>query len=345
MIKNSSPRLLFGWSLAAKANCILALLALGAAPVFADTVTVESRVTGTGATTPNPPYLEIAGNWAVSTAKSTAAGCTATTGSRFDTSHTVATGFKVTPTLGSASAVYGVYITLNASSESSDIVVGVSATGGTLSASTTTAFQGNAASAWKFVCFITNTVANPAVTFLYSSGTVDTAANHRFYSDAVQFRNLADICATGYPLLSTVNGPLAAGQTSVQVPSVNANATAVRVYANGVPIGTNSSPTVVSGVVTVNTLPLVKGQIITASQSSNTVESCLGSTGPKVGGGANPRIRIALSIRQNTALTGPIGSDGGLTGTKLVFLGSSGTVAGGFGNAPSGGKVFTPSGC
>jgi len=355
MIRNSTlppVRLNSGWSdLAVKANCILALLALGASSVFADTVTIESRVTTTGAITPNPPYLEIGQQgplgtgWGSSSAKSTAPGCTATTGSRFYGTAAPTPAFVITPTLGSVNAVYAIYITygLTATTESASIVVAVSATGGTLSTNRTLAFQHTSSAdlnVWRFVGYITNTAANPAVTFTYSSGT-----QSRFYADAVQFRNLADVCLTGYPQISTVNGPLAAGQTSVQVPGLNAAASAVTVYANGLPIGTNTSPTIAGGVATVNTAPLVKGQIIAATQSSNTVESCLAATGQKVGGGANPRVRIALSIRQNTALTGPIGADGGLTGAKLTFLGSTGTVGGGFGNAPSGGKVFSPNGC
>jgi hypothetical protein len=63
-----------------------------------------------------------------------------------------------------------------------------------LSASTTTAFQGSSVNAWNFVAYVTNTVANPAISFTYSSGSVD--AHNRFYADAVQFQYLADAATT-----------------------------------------------------------------------------------------------------------------------------------------------------
>src|SRR3989442_760552 len=115
-----------------------------------DTVIVESK-TNTGSAiiiTPNPPYLESAPTWygPGSSAKSTAPGCTPGIGSRFAYAGTPA--FVVTPTL--TGSVYSVEATIPASSASPDIVVNVSAAGGTLSTNSTIAFRNTALNTrWK----------------------------------------------------------------------------------------------------------------------------------------------------------------------------------------------------
>jgi hypothetical protein len=100
---------------------------------------------------------------------------------------------------------------------------------------------------------------------------------------------------------------------------------------------------VVAGSNRVTTSALVKGQKILATQWKDGIESCKATTGQIVGGGANPRVRLAFGIRENASLTGPIGADGG-TGGAVFFLGATNRV-GGYATAPAGGAVLSPSPC
>lgn len=330
---------------------ITTLTTMTTLPALADTVIVESR-TG-AAVTGNPPYLDAAGNWASSSAKSAAPGTTSTRGGcRFNTLLTGPPSFTITPTLGTAGGHYFVEVSHasggNASSIITDLIMSIATVGGSGLPATTDGFnQANGQSVWYRIGTIDldTGVNNPAITFTYSSGTPAGAAL-RIVADAFRFVNTNDLCLGGLPQLTTVNGPLAAGQTFVIVPNVNAAATNVSVYADGVKIGQLNSG-VVAGVNTVPTSALIQNQDITATQRSNNgIDSCPSTIGPNVGGGANPRIRVALSIRDNSP-TGPIGSNGGVTGVHFVYMKATGTVAGGFGNASTGGtgNVLTPSTC
>jgi len=329
---------------------LLLLLALGAASAgsaLAEVVVVESR-TGS-AVTAFPPYGEATGSWGNSTLKSSAAGTTGTRGgSRYIQAPSPAPAFKIQPTLLEAGGTYYVEVTHgSAASVSADLIVGITTVNGSGLPATTDGFQQTkGVNAWYRIGTLVLEPGQtaPTITFTYQGGTLNTTGPSRFYADAIRFINTNTICITGLPELSVVNGPLAAGQTSVDVAGVTNAATNVSVYADGVLIGEKFAD-IVAGVNTVTTSPLLKGQQITVSQWANGIESCRPVIGTLIGGGANPRVRVALSIRQNTALTGPIGADGGLTGNKLVFLGSSNVVAGGYGNAPSEGKVIIPSAC
>lgn len=228
----------------------------------------------------------------------------------------------------------------------------VTATSGELSTNLTTAFQNTGYNTWKRVAVLALTPFSqiPTVTFTFYSGTLCQAASStcgRVYADAVRFVYLEDPCVTALPELTTVNGPLADGQMFVNVPNVSSNAVGVFVYADNVQIGSLTN-NVVAGLNTVPLqLPLVQGMMISASQCDPTwVESCRATNGGAiVGGGPNPRIRVSLSIRQDTAYAGPIGADGGTATKPLKFLGATNVYNGGFGNAPVGGKVFEPSPC
>ena len=144
---------------------------------------------------------------------------------------------------------------------------------------------------------------------------------------------------TVYPL---TNGPYAAGQTSVAVSGVSASATAVTVYQGDgttmLPIGTNTAPV---GAVTVTVAPLVKGKILSATQTIGGQEGCVQNSGAIIGGGANPRIRISASIRQPGNNVPPIGSNGGGSSANLYWIKATGTSSG----APVGGAVLQPSTC
>src|SRR6185503_9616405 len=87
-----------------------------------------------------------------------------------------------------------------------------------------------------------------------------------------------------------------------------------------------------------------KNAMVVATQTdSNSIESCRPAVGTLVGGGANPSLKIALSIRQNTAEAGPIGRDGGASITLIKYLGATGVVNNVNGNAPLGNRAFYPS--
>ncbi len=326
---------------------IFLALALGASGALAapDVVVVPALIGATGSSTNTfPPYLELSGNWAGSTLKSLAPGMNSSRyGSRFATTGTPS--FKLQPTLAEPGGTYFVELTHNyASSISADIVVGISVVGGSGLPATTTGFQKFSVtnSWWRIGTLVLDPgVTNPVITFTHASGAVS-----RFYSDGFRFVNTNLVCITGLPEIGVVNGPLAAGQTTVDVAGVAAGATNVSVYADNVLIGQLDS-NIVAGVNTVTTTPLVKGQQITVSQWANGIESCRALNGTLIGGGANPRVRVSVSIKQDTALGGPIGADGGAPGlsTVLKYLGSTNTVNGGWNSAPCGGIVIHPSAC
>jgi hypothetical protein len=147
-----------------------------------------------------------------------------------------------------------------------------------------------------------------------------------------------------------VTGPLAAGQTTVSVTGVAAGATNVAVFADAVQIGeTNYAAGFAAGTVAVPTSALVKGSEITARQIKvNAVGgACIGqvpSNGPLVGGGANPKISIALGLLQNAALTGPVGANTTGAGTPY-WLKATATVGGASATAPVGGQELLPDQC
>lgn len=331
---------------AALGGALVAALSLLSAR--AETVVIEVR-DSSGA--PNfSSYVEMSGNWANSSVKSTAAGLSGS-GSRFCTNPALNPEFRLYPILQPGNTYLMEVADPSPSSQSSDIIVSIEQVGATGLPETTTAFQRGTASQWRTVGTLTVNAdtSNPELIFRYSGGTISGTPSVRFYTDSFRFINTSDPCLAGLPQLSVVNGPLAAGQTFVNVPAVSTNATKVTVYADGVEIG-NSTTITPNGTnatttVTVTTTALAKGQQITVTQSNaQNVESCRPETGVLVGGGPNSSLRLALSIRENTALTGPIGTNGGTTGTRLIMLGGYGPTAG-FGTAPAGPTILQPGTC
>ncbi|MFN7140152.1 MAG: hypothetical protein ACK4UN_12530, partial [Limisphaerales bacterium] len=143
------------------------------------------------------------------------------------------------------------------------------------------------------------------------------------------------------------DGPLVAGQTEVKVIGVSASATAVKVYANSVLIGTKSED-ITAGTNVVATSALLKGAVLSATQVISGQESCVVNVGPVVGGGANTSLRFTLNVRENETLTGPIGANSTASGS-IKFLGANGLVPGGgaatASGAPNNGRVLLPIGC
>jgi hypothetical protein len=126
----------------------------------------------------------------------------------------------------------------------------------------------------------------------------------------------------------------------VTVAGVATNATSVAAYQDSgsgmVKIGqlavTNPAATVL-----VPVTGLVKGARVSATQTVLGTESCVQTAGTMVGGGANPRMRVAFSIRE-TPDAGPVGAVGTRT-ADIHFLGDSILL----GAAPGDGLVLYPS--
>jgi len=352
------------------ATCLMTSLS-----AVADIVIVESRSGGKN----NEYYGEMAGvggTWANSSAKATVSPCTVGIGCRYGYTNASfpqlegelkGPGFFASPLLAipGPAGVYRIDVTLAAAatSASGDIEVSVwftNCTGTVVSgkagspANTTTNFQYASASAtplnvWRTVGYLTNNVgmSQPTVCFQYYSGTV--TSSKRFFADAVLFTYMGDLCPQ--VAAPAVNGPLAAGQTSVFVQNILPGATNINIYkVTGTPatyerIGGIASP--VAG--TVNSVgvssALNKDDLIIATQTRNGIESCKETPTPaRVGGGANPAggLRVAFNIRENVNAGPIVGSDGG-TGGDVFFLGSASRVGGAFGAAPDEGQIITPS--
>lgn len=149
------------------------------------------------------------------------------------------------------------------------------------------------------------------------------------------------------PCLATsgvgITGPISTNSNQVVVTAVSAAATNITVYQNTgpsssmIPIGSKTTGiTAGNNLVTVS--GLVKGAIVSATQTYTNQESCIQTNGVIVGGGANPSVKITLNIRE-TSSTGPVGGSGDTTSANIHFLGAS-TVTGG---APANAQVFYPS--
>ena len=206
--------------------------------------------------------------------------------------------------------------------------------------------RGKSLNVWTHVCDINNFSHTPTITFSWVSG-----GFNRWYMDEVRFQGL-DCCCCGFVPAPGITGPLAAGQTNVSVTAVLAGAINVTVYANlTIPIGgTNYAPGFVGGTITVPTVPLVRGDTITATQTRTNAagEPCTSgqpASGPIVGSGG-PKLILSLGCQKNTSLTGPIGAPTPSPGTDtLYWVKATGTAFGLSGTAPVGGWEVIPSQC
>lgn len=249
------------------------------------------------------------------------------------------------PQLGVPGGVYQIdhNFSSTAGNVSTNVIMSVFCTNGTLSVSETPVFQrsyGNPANKWSFIGYVTNDPGSsrPFIRFHYKSGLVNATLQNRLLVDCWRF-TLVEPCLSVPPV--DVTGPLAANLTEVVVTGVTNTATAITVYQNtgsGMqPIGQKTSG-IVAGVNLVTVSNLVKGAQVAATQTVNGQEGCVPPTGTIVGGGANPNIRVAINVRENTALTGPVGAAG--SGSIVHMLGASYLLSGG---APGDGIVLTPS--
>lgn len=252
--------------------------------------------------------------------------------------------------------VYKIYATLPANTScSQDIVVNMTVDGsnaladkngiGAVSVPVTAFAATNTIHTWIHIGYITNTVANPIVTFTYASSTVPLASAVRWYMDTIRFENIGDPCYGSGATQVGVTGPLAAGGTNVTVTGVTAGATNVTVYANAVEIGaTNFAGGFAAGTVIVPVTPMNQNDAITATQSKSGCTS-QPSSSALVGGGPNAQLRAFVTGWKNSTNAGPIGaSSSAPTSGFFYMLGATGLQAG-FGSAPLGGRTLPPGAC
>jgi hypothetical protein len=256
-----------------------------------------------------------------------------------------------TPPLAIPGGVYTIEVAhTSASSCSADVVMSAFSTDGTVSASCTNSgvFQrayndgtrANDGTQWMLMGYITNnpTITQPTITFYYVSGTVNNTGTGRVYIDAFKF-TYVDPCLPVKAV--TVNGPLIAGQTTVNVSGVAAQATEVDVYANGGLIGSTNSTGLPAGTIPVTVSALLGGQTITAKQLKGSCDGGFSSALP-VGGGANPTLQVALALGKSNTLSGPIAAPSGPYGYDY-WIHADGRRSFGYAVAPTGGYVITPS--
>lgn len=336
-------------------KCLL-LLALSASltSVLADVVYITGRPTptGTGAN-PNGTYTElIAGS--DTSAKSTAVGVPARDGERFFSSatftnsqNTGAPFLRLTPTLGVAGGIYQVHYTHSSTAGNTtlDAIARFSnAALCTLSFTNTDKFQRPygtpAPQPWYLLGYLTNDPGQttPTLEVYLVSATNINSSTARFPVDC--FRFSLYVPCLDVPAVS-VTGPLSSNVNTVVVSGVSNVATKITVYQDSgsgmVQIGSKTTG-IVGGNNSVTVSGLVKGAQVAATQTLGTQEGCVPVAGTLVGGGANPSVRMALSIRE-TPSTGPVGGPGSTASANIHFLGAT-TVSGG---APTDSAIVYPS--
>jgi hypothetical protein len=283
-------------------------------------------------------------------------GVTSGNGSRFMGNASAAC--TLSPVLDTPGGAYLVEFAIPSSAYVLGTVIDITTTGCTGLPSTTTNFSGGAVNVWRTLGTITvdSGITTPTITFAWDPANPPPPGasffNNRMYTCTFRFTAVGLPCQNT-PVPGTITGPLAAGQTTVTVPGVANNATAVAVYMdNGgtgafTKIGEKTSGVVAgNNTVTVTGAGLTKGSHVVATQTVGGQESCVPGTGPLVGGGANPAIRVNFMIHQDPSLTGPAGAVGTYSATAALHaLGSVSAVGNGFLNAPKDGAVLNPDGC
>jgi hypothetical protein len=351
-----------------KIPVFLLLSALAATPAVADTVYVTATCSNVTATADCPgkinPDLNSSGTpvyadllAGLTTAVSAKPDGPATPGARYISSLTTFSnttpdnpGITINPDLGVAGGVYRLYHIFSsaAGNVNTNAVLGVTNLSGcTLSFSQTAKFQtsyGTSVSGknvYQFLGYVTNNAdaLSPKIGFYYLSGYIGSAgAGFRFLVDTFKF--VLDNPCLDVPVVG-VTGPLAANLGSVVVTGVTNTATQITVYQDSgsgmLPIGSLTSG-IVNGNNSVPVSGLVLGARVAATQTVNGHEGCPPTAGILVGGGANPPVRICLSIRE-TPSTGPAGTPGVTTNSNIHFLGAS-AVSGG---APTDSMIIYPS--
>jgi hypothetical protein len=336
----------------------LLLAVLGLSSASADIVYVTGCVSNCTSTTicgnlPNSDINIYSGNMIYNenalgnftSAKATGAGVAdkpTTPGSRyFSNSFSNSTpdmGVTLSPMLSVTGAVYRIDHTYSSSAGncSSNIIVGLTNVSGcTLSVTNTDKFKsiyGAVPNSWSTIGYLTNDLgsANPQITLYYVSGTVSASLQNRVEMDCFRFVLAQPCLGVSSP---TVTGPLATNNSVVRVNGVVTNATSVTVYQDSgggmVSVGvTNITVSPAPATIEVPVTGLAYAAQVGATQTVGGQESCVPTAGTLVGTGPNSSLRIALSIRGNPDLQGPVGSTGGGTNSNVYFLGASAFLAG-----------------
>jgi len=348
-----------------KITAALCLAVFLAASAFADFVYVTATLSNCTDTVtcgdPNPdlnvnfvPVYNENSMGGFTTAISVAPGKPATAGARyFSNSFSNSTpdfGITISPTLEVTGGVYRVYHVFSsaAGNISTNILLGVTNVDGcTLSFTTTDKFQSKFGVAsgglnvWQLLGYLTNNAdtSTPTITFYFLDGEVSAGAQRRLVVDTFLF--VSDACASVAPL--GITGSYIAASTDVAVTGVDATATAIKVYqyANNTwtVVGQKTSG-IVAGNNSVAVSGLVKGGQLAATQTVGGQEGCFwGIPTGTVVGSPNPRVRLALSLRE-TSTQGPVGGVGSTALADLHFLGATNRLS----SAPGfPGRVLYPS--
>ncbi len=333
------------------AVCLLA--GVGASSLVAqETVYVTSRLQPSGSVNTDGTYSEINYTAGDTSAKSTAPGVPARSGSRYFSYGFTNAGAVIELSPSLTGEVYQVYHTFSslAGNVSSDVLLQASAVSGcTLSFSNNlnqfqTQYGQPAPQSWILLGFLTNTTwpATPVLDFAWQSGTVNAGSNQRLLIDCFKFEYFRPCLLVPVP---TVLGPLGTNRPIVVVTGITNLATKVAIHQDSgggmIKIG-ETNVTSPGATVYVRVSGLVKGAQVSATQTVGGQESCIQPTGPIVGGGPNPRVRVALSVREAPNATGPVGANGSAYTTnnaRIHFIGAS-TVMNGQG--PGDGVVVQP---
>jgi hypothetical protein len=348
-----------------KLSAVLLLAAVGATSVVADTVYVTSTCSNATSTTVcgsaiNPDYnangvlVYTDSSPGFTSAVSTKPDGPLTPGARyFSNSFSNSTpdieGITINPVLQVTGGVYRLYHVFSsaAGNVSSTIVVGATNVSGcTLNFNQTPLFQATYGAAvsgknvYQLLGYVTNNLdtSSPTIRFYFVGGVVSAVTPNRLVVDT--FKLALDNPCLNIPVVG-VTGPLATNLAAVVVTGVTNTATKITVYQDSgsgmTQIGSLSTG-IVNGNNNVPVSGLVKGAQVAATQTINGQEGCMPTAGTVVGGGGNPAIRFALSIRECPS-SGPAGAPGISTNTAIHFLGAS-TVSGG---APTDSMILYPS--
>ncbi len=354
------PPKLYGSTAVRRLCAIVVLSALVATSAFADFVYVTGTAPNCADPDPNGPCIlnldvninsglvyNDNGMGGFTSAAALSPGKPPTTGARYFSNafsnSTPDFGVTISPTLGITGGVYRVYHTFAswAGNVSTNIVLSVTNVSGCTLSFTNgiDKFQsvyGNATNgfnSWQFLGYLTNNpdTSTPTITFYFEGGVVDANAQRRLLIDTFAF--VSDSCTT-VPQVG-ISGAYAVGGTNVVVTGVDGTATAIKVYqynpttlswsmigqrTSGIVAGNNNVP--VTG--------LVKAGQLAATQTVGGQEGCnWGIPTPVVVGTPNPRLRLALSLRE-TPSTGPVGAAGVTTGgstANIHFLGCTNRIS------------------
>ncbi len=345
------------------------LSALASTPALAETAYITGCVSNCASTTTCGTGIDMALNTstgipvyqdsysAYTSAKASGSGVAdkpTTPGSRYFStsfSNTLPDGVNcviLSPALAVPGAVYRIDHTFSstAGNVSTSIVVGVTNISGcTLSFSNTPVFQssyGASPNSWSTLGYLTNNPgsSNPQLGLYFVSGIVSAGAEARMEFDCFRFVLAQPCLAVASP---TVNGPLSTNVTQVTVNGVLSDATDVAVWqdsGSGMVKISSMLTTNPASTVLVPTTGLVAGASVGASQTVGGVESCPPIAGTLVGVGPNSSLRIALSIRGDATLAGPVWTTDTNSDLNIYFLGASTVLTGG---APADAMVVYPS--